>query len=99
MWVAGIFAVLVGFVSAGFVGSLWAGFAGETPGFRALGVRDGLLPLRALAVVLHAPMAILKHGSELATAGHLVGVPIIFAAAGWCFLQGVFILAVVFRVG
>lgn len=93
-----LFAVLVGFVSAGLVGSVWAMATDEEP--RLAGLLDsdpGLLtPLRALAIVFAAPTTILLDAFGLLVDRPAIGVPVLLSAVVWSFLQGVFILTQVF---
>lgn len=93
-----IYTALVGFVSAGFVGSLWGLFAGRTPSPALLFERSFLTPVAVLAVVLHTPILLLKHGCLRFGQGRLAGLALVALSAAWCFLQGVFILTTMFGV-
>jgi hypothetical protein len=93
-----IYTILVGFVSAGFVGSLWGLVAGRTPSPALLCERNILMPVAVLAVVLHTPVLLLKHGCLRFGQGRLAGLALIALSTAWCFLQGVFILTHMFGV-
>jgi hypothetical protein len=93
-----IYTLTVGFVSAGFVGSLWGMFAGREPGTAILFERSFLMPVAVLALVFHTPILLLKHGCLRFGQGRIAGLALIAFSAVWCFLQGVFILTQMFGV-
>jgi hypothetical protein len=84
---------LVGLVAAGFTGSLWALVAGHPPSLALILKPHPLLPLAALAIALHGPMLM-----RYITVDPLRRWWAAIMAAGWCFLEGVFILTEVFGV-
>jgi hypothetical protein len=94
-----IYAALVGFVSAGFAGSLWGLVRGREPDAALLLDRSLMMPAGVLALVFHAPILILKSGCFRFAQGRLFGLGLIAIALGWCFLQGVFVLTQVFGIG
>lgn len=93
-----LFAIAVGFVSAGIVGSVWAIATDEEP--RLAGLLDPnptlMTPLRVLAIVFAAPTTILLDAFDDLIDRPLLGIPIFAAALVWSFFQGVFILTQVF---
>lgn len=93
-----LFAIAVGFVSAGIVGSVWAIAMDEEP--RLAGLLDPnptlMTPLRVLAIVFAAPTTILLDAFDDLIDRPLLGVPVLAAALVWSFFQGVFILTQVF---
>ena len=93
-----IYTVMVGFVSAGFVGSLYGMVTGDMPRTALLAERTIYLPVNVLAVVFHSPILLLKHGCLRFGQGRIAGLGLIALAAGWCFLQGVFIMTQMFGV-
>lgn len=97
MWVMYLFAVAVGIVSAGLIGSLWLLLLGERLYFHDLFYRSGWLSLlAALAVVYNAPLLLLETGLAWTTEGRISGGLLILLGSVWSFLQGVFILTQVF---
>lgn len=89
-----LYAGLVGFVAAGFTGSLWALLAGRPPSLALILRPHPLLPLAAAAIALHGPLMLMRY---------IVVDPLrrwwaVIIAAGWCFLEGVFILTEVFGI-
>jgi hypothetical protein len=93
-----IYTVVVGFVSAGFVGSLWGMVAGTEPRTAILFERSWVTPVAVLALVFHSPILLLKHGCLRFGQGRLAGLALIAFAGLWCFLQGIFILTQMFGV-
>lgn len=93
-----LFAMAVGLVSAGILGSLWSMVFDEQPHFELLlDPQPSLLtPFRALTVVFSAPSVIAERAFWWLIAQPLIGVPLLALAAGWSFLQGVFILTTFF---
>lgn len=91
-----VFAIAVGVVTAGFAGSLWAVAAGEFPRPGHLARADAITPLRALAVVVSAPALLLRLGLWYLWYNPLVALVLLGLGIGWSFLQGVFILSLLF---
>jgi hypothetical protein len=97
MWVMYLFAAAVGIVSAGLVGSLWLLLFNERLYFHNLFLKQGWLSLlTAMAAVYNAPILLFETGMAWAAEGRAAGGILILLAAGWSFLQGVFILTQVF---
>jgi hypothetical protein len=96
-----LFAIAVGFVSAGIIGSLWNIATDEEP--RLVKLFDAnptlMTPLRVFAIIFSAPTTVLLHGFEDVIARPFLGIPVLGAALLWSFMQGVFILTQIFGVG
>lgn len=93
------FAIAVGLVSAGIVGSLWALFFGKElrPALpRQVGVDT---TLRTLAIAVNAPLAMVRTGLWYTTRNPVMALIIIVIGLGWSFFQGVFILTQIFGLG
>ena len=90
-----LYAIAVGIVAAGTVGSMWALATGESPRFGLLLEPSIIAPLRALAVVAYAPLMLLFAAWHFVGKA-IVGMLLVVASLGWSFLQGVFILTLFF---
>ena len=86
-----LFAVAVGIVTAGITASLWRLAVGEEPRFSLLLEPSAVAPLRALVVVVSAPLLLLLAAWRYVGSAS-VGLLLVAASLGWSFLQGVFIL-------
>jgi hypothetical protein len=92
-----LFAVAVGTVTAGVTASLWTLATGEEPRFSLLLEPSAVAPLRALVVIVSAPLLLLLAAWRfVGSAG--VGMLVVAVSLGWSFLQGVFILTQFFGV-
>jgi hypothetical protein len=97
VYLAYLFAVAVGIVTAGVTASLWTLAAGEQPRFGLLLEASAIAPLRALVVVVSAPLLLmLAAWRYVGSVG--MGLLLVAASLGWSFLQGVFILTQFFGV-
>jgi len=92
-----IYAIAVGIVTAGIAGSMWALATGERPRFGLLLEPSAIAPVRALVVVVTAPLMMLLAAWRF-VGSPIVGMLLIAASLGWSFLQGVFILTQFFGV-
>lgn len=91
-----LFAIAVGLVSAGIIGSLWTLVAGKQlrP---ALPRRAGVdATLKMLAIGVNAPLAMVRTGLWYLSHNPFIALIIITVGLGWSFLQGVFILTQIF---
>jgi hypothetical protein len=91
VYLAYLFAAAVGLVSAGVMASLWTLAAGEEPRFGLLLEPSAVAPLRALVVMVSAPLLLLLAAWRFAGSAS-AGMLLVAASLGWSFLQGVFIL-------
>ena len=97
VYLAYLFAAAAGIVLAGVTASLWTLAVGEEPRFGLLLEPSAIAPLRALVVMVSAPILL------LVAARHYIGrasvsMLLVAASLGWSFLQGVFILTQIFGV-
>ncbi len=92
-----LFAVAVGIVAAGITASLWTLAVGEEPRFGLLLESSAIAPLRALVVVVSAPLLLLFAAWRYVGRAS-VGMLLVVASLGWSFLLGVFILTQFFGV-
>ena len=92
-----LFAVAVGIVMAGITASLWALALGEEPRFGLLLEPSAIAPLRALVIILSAPLLLLLAAWRY-IGNASVAMVLVAASLGWSFLQGVFILTQFFGV-
>jgi hypothetical protein len=90
------YAIAAGLAAAGLMGSVWTLATGERPCLQLLLEPSILAPLRALAVVVHAPLAMLYNGAGKLLVSPIMGVLLMMGGLGWSFLQGVFILTQIF---
>jgi hypothetical protein len=91
-----LFAIAVGLVSAGIMGSIWTLVAGGElrPALpRQVGVDT---TLRTLAICVNAPLAMVRIGLWYLNRNPIMALTIVTIGLGWSFLQGVFILTQVF---
>ena len=91
-----VLTAVVGLVAAGGAGSGFALVAGERPQLEMLHKVDELTPVRVLALVVYAPMALTRSGFEYLGQNPLFGGAVAALGLGWSFMQGVFILSTFF---
>ena len=92
-----LFAIAVGIVTAGATASLWTLATGEEPRLGLLLEPSAVAPLRALVVVVSAPLLLLLAAWRYVGSASL-GMVLVALSLGWSFLQGVFILTQFFGV-
>lgn len=92
------FALLTGFVFAGFVSSLWPLVGGRAVSFGLLMPASFLLPLEVIVVTFSTPLLLLKMGVSQIKAGKylLLGWGAVSAAVFSSFFQGVVVLSVMY---
>lgn len=98
MGIAYVFALVAGFVLAGFVASLWALVARREVSFGLLYPAGTLLPLDLIAVVLSTPLLLLKIGAAQIQKGRFVALAwsAIVGALFSGFFQGVALLSLMY---
>ena len=96
--IAYFFAIAVGVVSSGAIGSLWAWATDEVPDLSDFEEPDLLTPLRGVAIVLSAPTTLLVHSLWNAFSKPFWAFLLLLAGLGWSFVQGVFIMSQIFGV-
>ncbi len=89
-------AVLTGLVPAGLAGSSWAIATGAAPRVGMLYRYDFLTPLKVIALVIYAPLGVVRAGLSYLDQNPFVAFPLLAIGLGWSFLQGVFILTTFF---
>jgi hypothetical protein len=92
-----LFAIAIGIVTAGVTASLWTLVVGEEPRFGLLLEPSAVAPLRALVIVVSAPLLLLFAAWRY-VGSVSVGMLLVVASLGWSFLLGVFILTQFFGV-
>jgi hypothetical protein len=93
------FAVMTGITSSGFIGSLWAAFAGDSPRVRLLlADEDFYTPLRVVVVILSLPTILLSAACWWLIVRPPVGVVLMAIGFLWSFVQGVFIMTQLFHI-
>jgi hypothetical protein len=94
--VAYLFAIAMGIVSSGAIGSLWAIAADEAPSLDMLEEADLWMPLRIIVVVLSGPTTLIINSFWWLIEKPIVGLVMLAAGLSWSFFQGVVILTQVF---
>lgn len=98
MGIVYLFALVAGFVSAGFVASLWGLLGRREASFGLLYPASFLLPLEVIVVVLATPLLLLKLGVAQIRAGRFV--TLAWAAVAGAiftgFFQGVALLSLLY---
>ncbi len=95
-----VFVSAVGLVTAGLVSNLWAMITGSRVSLELLGQRDAFWPLRAIVLVISAPVLLLAAGfRELGQVrdGLLKWWITFPTAMGWAFVQGVVVVVALSR--
>ena len=92
-----LYAVAVGIAAAGVTASLWTLAAGEESRFDLLLEPSAVAPLRAVVIVISAPLLFLLAAWRYVGSAS-VGMLLLIASLGWSFLLGVFILTQFFGV-
>lgn len=98
MSIAYLFALVAGFVSAGFVASLWALIARREVSFGLLYPAGALLPFDLIAVVFSTPLLLLKIGAVQIKKGRFLTLAwsAIAGALFAGFFQGVALLSLMY---
>jgi len=91
-----ILAAVTGLVTAGLTGSGWAMATGRLPHLWLLAEYSAATPLRAVAVMIYAPLGLARAGFATFGENPLFAALLVAFGAVWSFLQGVFILTTVF---
>lgn len=92
--------VATGLVAAGLASNLWASVAGEPLQISLLERQDLLMPVRVMALVVALPFVLVHLAAGQRRHGRLglaLGGLALSAAACWCFVQGVVIVAGLMR--
>jgi len=97
-----LFVSAIGLVAAGFVKNLWPLVSGHEVGLSLLEQRGYLLPLRAMALVMSAPLLLIgacKDELEQASDGLFSWWITLPAALGCAFVQGVVVVVTLSSIG
>lgn len=99
MLTAYLFALLTGFVLAGFVSSLWSLLIGRKVSFSLLFRSGGLLPVDVLVVTFSVPLLLMQMGIEQVARSGLgkFGIGAITGSIICSFFQGVVLLSVIYN--
>lgn len=97
MVIAYLFALLTGFVFAGFVSSLWSLLTGRALTFGLLGRTGALLLVDVVVITVCFPLLVLKLGINLiaGTRHMMLGLGAVCGAIVCSFFQGVVLLSVI----
>ncbi len=93
-----LFAVAIGIVSSGIIGSLWAVLTDEAPHFGMLTIDDNLAPVKVPVLILSGPTTMIASSFWWIIERPLVGIALLLVGFAWSFFQGVFILTQIFGV-
>jgi hypothetical protein len=94
--VAYLFAIAIGIVSSGAVGSLWATATDDAPHFGMLEETDLWTPVRVLVVIFSAPTTLIVNSFWWMIESPAIGLLLFLAGLSWSFVQGVVILTQIF---
>ena len=89
-------AALTGLTAAGIIGNGWALVTGERPHIYILSSYSVATPLRVLALITYAPLAMVKAGLGYIDHNPIMALIIFATGLVWSFMQGVFILTTFF---
>ena len=89
-------AAVTGMAAAGLAGSGWAVVTGRRPQLRLLAEYHATTPLRALALIIYAPLGLMNAGAGVLGENPAFSIVLVAAGLVWGFMQGVFILTTFF---
>ena len=96
--VAYLFAIAIGIVSSGIIGSLWAALTDEAPHFGMLTFDDALSPVKVPILILSGPTTTIVSSFWWLIERPIAGIALLLGGIVWSFFQGVFILTQIFGV-
>lgn len=91
-----VLAAVTGLTSAGLAGNGWAVVTGQRPSIWMLTEYSVSMPLKVLALITYAPLAVVKSGLSYVDSNPVFAMMVMIAGLFWSFLQGVFILTTFF---
>ena len=91
-----VLAAITGLTAAGLAGNGCALLTGERPSLWMLSQYSVATPLRAVALIVYAPLALVKDGLAYLDHNPVFAVMIVATGLLWSFIQGVFILTTFF---
>ena len=89
-------AALTGLTAGGLAGNGWAMVTGERPSLWMLSEYSVSMPLKVLALIAYAPLAMVKSGLSYIDSNPVFAALVTIAGLLWSFVQGVFILITCF---
>jgi hypothetical protein len=89
-------AAVTGLTAAGLAGNGWAMATGRRPTIWMLSEYSVSMPLKVLALIAYAPLAVVKSGFSYIDHNPVFAVMVVLAGLFWSFMQGVFILTTFF---
>ena len=91
-----ILAALTGLTAGGLAGNGWAIVTGERPSLWMLSQYSVSMPLKVVALIVYAPLALVKSGVSYVDSNPVFAALVTIAGLFWSFVQGVFILITCF---
>ena len=91
-----ILAALTGLTAGGLAGDGWAIVTGERPSLWMLSQYSVSMPLKVVALIVYAPLALVKSGVSYVDSNPVFAMMVMAAGLLWSFVQGVFILITFF---
>ena len=89
-------AAVTGLTAAGLAGNGWAVVTGDRPSLWMLSEYSLSMPLKVLALITYAPLAMVRSGISYIDSNPVFAVMLTLVGLLWSFLQGVFILTAFF---
>jgi hypothetical protein len=89
-------AAVTGLVVAGLTGSFWSLLTGERPSLAMLEDFSPMAPLKGMALVVYAPLAVTRAGLTSIDLNPVFALIVAGIGLVWSFLQGVFIMTTFF---
>jgi len=89
-------AAVTGLTAAGLAGNGWALVTGRKPSIWMLAEYSVSMPLKVLALITYAPLAVVKSGLSYIDSNPVFAVMVTLTGLFWSFMQGVFILTTFF---
>ncbi len=87
-----VLAAITGLTAGGLAGNGWAMATGRRPDIWMLSEYSVSMPLKVLALIAYAPLAMVKSGLSYFDSNPVFAVMVTIAGLLWSFVQGVFIL-------
>lgn len=91
-----LLAAVTGIVAAGIAGSGWVLVTGDRPRIWMLATYSVSMPIKLVALIIYAPLALIRAGLSYLDQNPLLGFAIAGAGLLWSFVQGAFILTTFF---
>ena len=85
-------AAITGLTAGGLAGNGWAMVTGRRPDIWMLSEHSVSMPLKVLALITYAPLALVRNGLSSIDSNPVFAMLVMIAGLFWSFIQGVFIL-------